>query len=255
MQTIPQNRLSQPYARSNNFHGPKRQLLGNQAGHAPPSWRTNGPVPVPQGGKGRGAPADSGSKIFLSRLPVDVAEKDVEELFRKTVGPLKESFLIYNSQGRSKGMAVVTFQRPGDAALAREKYDGKIVDGRRNIKIEVIVDGVPHNMGAPRGPPPLPTLLTRLGGAPAAASTLLVATPMAGPSTVTPRAGPVSRLPQHSMKARIAPVVAAAVPPRRIRQKKGPKRLKKRAPMTVDDLDKDMEDYRASAPDVGMGIA
>ncbi|KIK06397.1 hypothetical protein K443DRAFT_3172 [Laccaria amethystina LaAM-08-1] len=273
MQAVSQNRLSQPYARSNNFHGPKRQLLGNHAGHAPPSWRTNGPVPVPQGGKGRGAPPDIGSKIFLSRLPVDVAEKDVEELFRKTVGPLKESFLIYNSQGRSKGMAVVTFQRPGDAALAREKYDGKIVDGResrslsssaasiwiiggigRPIKIEVIVDGVPH-MGASKGPPPPPTLLTRLGGAPAAASTSLIATPMAGPSTVTPRVEPVSKLPQHSMKARIAPVVAAAVPPRRIRQKKGPKRLKKRAPLTVDGLDKDMEDYRASAPDVGMGIA
>jgi hypothetical protein len=27
---------------------------------------------------------------------------------------------------------VVTFQRPGDAALAREKYDGKIVDGRES---------------------------------------------------------------------------------------------------------------------------
>lgn len=53
----------------------------------------------------------------------------IQELFRKTVGPLKESFLIYNSAGRSKGMAVVTFQRPGDAAAARAKYDGKIVDG------------------------------------------------------------------------------------------------------------------------------
>lgn len=27
---------------------------------------------------------------------------------------------------------MVTFQRPGDAALAREKYDGKIVDGRES---------------------------------------------------------------------------------------------------------------------------
>lgn len=53
----------------------------------------------------------------------------MQELFRKTVGPLKESFLIYNSAGRSKGMAVVTFQRPGDAAAARAKFDGKIVDG------------------------------------------------------------------------------------------------------------------------------
>jgi THO complex subunit 4 len=46
------------------------------------------------------------------------------------VGPLKESFLVYNSQGNSKGMAVVTFQRPGDALAAQAKYDGKIVDGR-----------------------------------------------------------------------------------------------------------------------------
>ena len=96
MQAIPQNRLSQPYARSNNFHGPKRQLLGNQAGHAPPSWRTNGPVPVPQGGKGRGVPTDVGSRIFLSRLPIDVAEKDVEVsttiVFRR-LSPQRTDFL------------------------------------------------------------------------------------------------------------------------------------------------------------------
>ena len=50
-------------------------------------------------------------------------------LFSKTVGPLKEAFMVYNSQGKSKGMAIVTFARPGDAALARSKYHGKIVDG------------------------------------------------------------------------------------------------------------------------------
>jgi len=46
------------------------------------------------------------------------------------VGPLKEVFIVYNSQGRSKGMAVVVFQRPGDAEVARTKYHGKIVDAR-----------------------------------------------------------------------------------------------------------------------------
>ena len=49
------------------------------------------------------------------------------------MGPLKDAFLIYNSQGKSKGMAVVTFQRPGDADIARAKYDGKIVDGREFV--------------------------------------------------------------------------------------------------------------------------
>ena len=54
----------------------------------------------------------------------------LQELFRKTVGPLRDVFLIYNSQGHSKGMAIVTFQRKGDAAVARAKYHGKVVDGR-----------------------------------------------------------------------------------------------------------------------------
>lgn len=38
--------------------------------------------------------------------------------------------MVYNNQGKSRGMAVVTFTRPGDAAVARTKYNGKIVDGR-----------------------------------------------------------------------------------------------------------------------------
>lgn len=50
-------------------------------------------------------------------------------LFTKTVGPVKDTFLVYNSQGKSKGMAVVTFALPGGAAVARTKYHGKIVDG------------------------------------------------------------------------------------------------------------------------------
>lgn len=56
------------------------------------------------------------------------------------------------------------------------------------------------------------------------------------PLKVTPRAVP-------------APAKPAPIPPRRFRQKKGPKRLKKREPVTVADLDKEMEDYRASAPE------
>ncbi|KAI9567532.1 hypothetical protein HD554DRAFT_2107846 [Boletus coccyginus] len=101
-----------------NYHSPKRHLLGNQAGQVPPAWRDQ-------------KQKDHGSKILLSRLPPDVGELEVEDLFRKTVGPLREAFLIYNPQGRSKGMAVVSFQRSGDAAVARAKYDGKFIDGRK----------------------------------------------------------------------------------------------------------------------------
>ena len=45
-------------------------------------------------------------------------------------------FIIYNSQGRSKGMAVVNFQRSGDAAEARRKYNGKIIDGRKSYMVD-----------------------------------------------------------------------------------------------------------------------
>ena len=71
-----------PYPRLNSLHGPKRQLLGNHAGQVPPSWRTAASAPLDQVNatsvsKGKVA-QEQGSRIFLSRLPVDVGEKDVE---------------------------------------------------------------------------------------------------------------------------------------------------------------------------------
>jgi THO complex subunit 4 len=73
-------------------------------------------------------------------------------------------------------MALVAFQRSGDAAVARAKYDGKFIDGRecplvrtepprhfrpgRPIKIEVVVD-----TASPAPAPTQPSLLGRLGGA------------------------------------------------------------------------------------------
>jgi THO complex subunit 4 len=48
-------------------------------------------------------------------------------------------------------------------------------------------------------------------------------------------------------------VKAAPAPLRRTRQKKGPHRLKKRSP-TVDDLDREMEEYRAAAPNFHLGL-
>jgi THO complex subunit 4 len=55
----------------------------------------------------------------------------LQELFKRTVGPIKELFIIYNNQARSKGMGVVTFQRTTDAVLARSKYNGKVIDGSK----------------------------------------------------------------------------------------------------------------------------
>ncbi|KAJ7683033.1 hypothetical protein B0H17DRAFT_942367 [Mycena rosella] len=242
----------QPYARLNAFHGAKRQLLGNQAGFAPPAWRTAGPAvgAYATGGmqaKGKQVATEGGSKIFLSRLPMDVGETEVEELFKKTVGPLRESFLIYNSHGKSKGMAVVAFQRPGDAAIARAKYDGKIVDGRRPIKIEVIVEsGASCIPSAPSAPPAPPTLFDRLQSK----------GPVPGPSKVTSIPGPPglrfatptcpAQPPRPATPYNNA--FSAPIPPRRFRTKKGPKRLKKQwESRSKEQLDRDMEDYRAQS--------
>ena len=54
-------------------------------------------------------------------------------------------------------------------------------------------------------------------------------------------------------------VKVAPVPPRKFRQKKGPKRLKKRTAttttaLTTDDLDREMEEYRAAAPEFHLGL-
>ncbi|GLB45229.1 putative RNA recognition motif containing protein [Lyophyllum shimeji] len=87
---------------------------------------------------------EQGSKIFLSRLPLDVTETEIEELFRKNGRAFEGVFLIYNSQGRSKGMAVVSFQHCGWTTT---------------FEIEIITDGTT----APMGPPPVHHFLNRLG--------------------------------------------------------------------------------------------
>ncbi|CAK5262150.1 unnamed protein product [Mycena citricolor] len=165
------------------------------------------------------------------------------------VGPLRESFLIYNSQGRSKGMAVVTFQRPGDAAVAREKYDGKIVDGRRPIKIEIMVDSARPLHSIPTGPP---SLFERLR--PGSDSKIGAGGSSGGPSRfITPQTKKATNLAPPAPPPRPATphnaTLAAPVPPRR-RAKKGPKRLKKQwaTSRSKEELDKEMEDYRALAP-------
>ncbi|KAJ2935026.1 hypothetical protein H1R20_g2061, partial [Candolleomyces eurysporus] len=242
-------RDSKPHARLNNFHGTKKQLLGH---HVQPAWKPNA-VSAPS--KQFEA---SGNKILLSRLPTDVGEKEVEvwarffsiftqlteyaelpspclvaavqELFRKTVGPVKDCFMIYNSQSKSKGMAIVTFSKASDASSAKAKYHGKIVDGRRPLKIEFITDDIPSAASQPQ-PKPL-TLLERLGE------------PVTNvPIASTPAAKPASKK-NSSGKPAPVPPVPETQPVRRQRMKKGPKRLNKREPVTAAQLDQDMDVYR-----------
>ncbi|KDQ58719.1 hypothetical protein JAAARDRAFT_34574 [Jaapia argillacea MUCL 33604] len=244
-------------ARFNTYHGPKRQLLGNHAGHAAPAWRYNNPLANNTGPQTSRAfqngphvpnrtktqePA-KGSKVMVSNLPMDVGEKEVEELFSKTVGPLQEVFLVYNSNGRSKGIAVVTFQRAGDAQIARMKYHHKIVDSKKPIKIEIVIDADTPTAKAPAAAPPQPpSLLDRIAGAKAVA-------PKTPTAPTLPRKAPVAPRPRlqpphvvtHQNPTR------AVVPIARRRQKKGPKRVNKMLYKSVADLDREMDDYRAAA--------
>jgi len=64
--------------RYRSFHGPKRQVLGNNAGQVAPAWRVPGPSTSAAPHGPRKPAVSSGSKILLSQLPADVGEKEVE---------------------------------------------------------------------------------------------------------------------------------------------------------------------------------
>lgn len=90
--------------------------------------------------------AQPSDKIIVSNLPPDVNELQVkvcsalgstlslvpshiQELFHTTVGPLRDVTLHYDSQGRSKGVAAVQFQRRGDGTKAFQQYNNRLIDG------------------------------------------------------------------------------------------------------------------------------
>jgi hypothetical protein len=114
-----------------------------------------------------------------------------QDLFNKTVGPTKEVMLFYNDKGLPKGMALVGFQREGDATLAVDRYDGRFVDNseslclpssrrftfvalERPLKVEVIVGkgavlpskNLPATKASPSPLPQSRSLLERMKVAP-----------------------------------------------------------------------------------------
>ena len=60
-------------SRYSYYHNQKRQLIGHQPGVAAPAWKVN-----QQARRAPGSQVLPGSKILLSRLPVDVGEDEVE---------------------------------------------------------------------------------------------------------------------------------------------------------------------------------
>jgi len=203
----------------------------------------------------RAMPAEPGSKIFLSNLPQDVGETEVSDLMKKTIGALRDIFIIYNSQGLSKGMAVVHFVRPGDAALAKEKYHGKVIDGRKAIRIEILVDNI--NTASASAPallrvaqPPKPkSLFDRIQGQPAQDRSLNQRTVTFAPAPQVHQQAPARQRPVPAQNPSAVQQGFAATRTRaKLRTKKGPRRVKK----SVADLDKEMEQYRQEAEEAGV---
>ncbi|KAG8949561.1 hypothetical protein FRC04_008494 [Tulasnella sp. 424] len=74
-------------------------------------------------------PIATSNKINISNLPLDVKEPEIRDLFAKTVGPVRETQLFFDSKGQSKGIGSVVFSRKEDALKAVTMYNGRLIDG------------------------------------------------------------------------------------------------------------------------------
>ncbi|KAJ6595634.1 hypothetical protein DFH09DRAFT_1135176 [Mycena vulgaris] len=194
--------------RTNSNRGKARaQVLGNPGLSPATRARAKATTTVPKPAAPTSTPAE---KIIVSNLPPDVNEAQVKELFHTTVGPLREVTLHYDSAGRSKGVATVLFSKKGDGNRAFQQYNNRLIDGRRPMKIEIVMD--------PSRPA---SLVSRVAPAAAAA---------AAPA---PRNGAVAATRGRGAGGR-----------RGRGGGRGPK--VDRTPKTAADLDAEMEDYTAS---------
>lgn len=121
-------------------------------------------VPGQKGGRG-GASTLSGAplahKIVISNLPEDVAQGQIKDLLVSTVGPIKSINMSYNAQGKSAGIVTVEFKNPEDSTKAYQAYNGRLIDQKRPMKVEIIVDP------SRQPPPPLASRLDAPIAAPA----------------------------------------------------------------------------------------
>ncbi|KAJ7634681.1 hypothetical protein FB45DRAFT_909547 [Roridomyces roridus] len=190
--------------RSSNRGKARVQVLGNQ-GLSPATRARKAATAAPKQAAPTSTPAE---KIIVSNLPPDVNEAQVKELFHTTVGPLREVTLHYDAGGRSKGVATVLFSKKGDGNRAFAQYNNRLIDGRRPMKIEIVMD-------PSRAAPPA-TLASRVAPAPGAANDA----PRNNGTATRGRGG---------------------------RRGRGAGRPKsERTPKTAADLDAEMEDYTAS---------
>ncbi|EJU02358.1 hypothetical protein DACRYDRAFT_22031 [Dacryopinax primogenitus] len=161
-------------------------------------------------------------KIIVSNLPLDVSETQIKELFGTTVGKTREVNLAFNNKGQSKGIAHVTFTNKGDGFKAYKEYNGRLIDAKSPMKIELILEPVK---------PAPPTLASRVAP--------------------TPKVAPAA--PRAATNGTASATRGAAA---RGRGRGGRGGRTRRAPKSAADLDQEMEEYVAApATDAGAPAA
>jgi THO complex subunit 4 len=126
-----------PYTRpsSNNTDRWEHDMYDKPTGNASGSTRLSG--------RRSGDGLRTGGHLQISNLEFNVSEADIKELFSE-FGKLKKATINYDGSGRSHGTADVVFERQADANKAFTTYNGVPLDGRP-MKIESVSSAIVSN--------------------------------------------------------------------------------------------------------------
>jgi THO complex subunit 4 len=62
-----------------------------------------------------------------------------KELFNVQIGKVARVTLNYGPNGQSKGVATIQFAQKGDAKKAYDRYDNKLIDNTKRLKVGSLI--------------------------------------------------------------------------------------------------------------------